>query len=411
MSRVLEAAVLAERDLGRHAAGGGLKEMTHRLALGPHHVPPIERGAEAFRMDRTRVGVDQPGAVELAQDPHDAAGAMHVLHVDVALGRRHLAQARHAARQPVDVGHGERHLALVGGGQEVEHRIGRPAHGDVERHGVLEGCEVRDGAGQDRHVVLLVVPTGHVDDEMAGLDEEAPAVGMGGERGAVARQGEAEGLGEAVHGIGREHARAGPAGRAGRTFDDFDLFVGHVVVGRRHHGVDEVERLDLAAEVHLAGLHRAARHEDGRHVEAQARHQHAGRDLVAVGDAHHGVGAMRVDHIFDAVGDDLATGQAVQHAVMAHRDAVVDCDRVELLGDATRGFDLAGHELAEVLEMDVARHELGETVDDRDDRLAEIAVLHSRGAPQAPGAGHVAAMGRRTGSIGGHRMVPDFGWS
>ena len=135
----LEAAVLAERDLGRHAAGRSLEEIPHRLALGPHHVPTVKRGAEAFRMNRTRVGVDQPGAVELAQDPHDAAGAMHVLHVDVALGGRHLAETRHAARQPVDVGHGERHLALMGRGQEVQHRVGRPAHGDVERHGVLEG--------------------------------------------------------------------------------------------------------------------------------------------------------------------------------------------------------------------------------------------------------------------------------
>jgi hypothetical protein len=30
--------------------------------------------------------VDQPGAVELAEDRHDAAGAVHVLHVHVGLG-------------------------------------------------------------------------------------------------------------------------------------------------------------------------------------------------------------------------------------------------------------------------------------------------------------------------------------
>jgi hypothetical protein len=28
------------------------------------------------------------------------------------------------------------------GGQDVQHRVGRAAHGDVERHGVLEGLLV-----------------------------------------------------------------------------------------------------------------------------------------------------------------------------------------------------------------------------------------------------------------------------
>src|SRR3546814_5142298 len=39
--------------------------------------------------------------------------------------------------------------------------------------------------------------------------------------------------------------------------------------------------------------------EDGGNVDAQRRHQHARRDLVAVGDTDHRIGAMRVDHIFD----------------------------------------------------------------------------------------------------------------
>ncbi len=78
---------------------------------------------------------------------------------------------------------------------------------------------------------------------------------------------------------------------------------------------------------------------------------------------------------------------------MAHRDAVVDRDRVELLGDAAGRLDLARNQLAEILQMDVAGHELGERVDHRDDRLAEIAILHAGGAPQAAGAGHVAAVG------------------
>ena len=121
-------------------------------------------------------------------------------------------------------------------------------------------------------------------------------------------------------------------------------------------------------------------------VEAQRRHQHARRDLVAVRDADERVGAMGVGHVFDAVGDHLARGQRIEHAVVAHGDAVVDRDGVELLGDAARRLDLARDELAEVLEMDVAGHELGEGIGDGDDRLAEVAVLHAGGAPEAAGA-------------------------
>jgi len=78
---------------------------------------------------------------------------------------------------------------------------------------------------------------------------------------------------------------------------------------------------------------------------------------------------------------------------MAHGDAVIDRDGVELLGDAARLFHLARDHLAKVFEVHVTRHELGEGIHDGDDRLAEIAIRHASGAPQATSAGHVAAVG------------------
>src|SRR5690606_2766861 len=109
----------------------------------------------------------------------------------------------------------------------------------------------------------------------------------------------------------------------------------------------------------FAGLHGAAGDEDDGDVEAHGGHQHARGDLVAVGDADHGVGAVRVDHVLDRVGDDVAAGQRVEHAVVAHGDAVVHGDGVEFLGNATGRFDLAGNELAQVFEVHVTGHELG----------------------------------------------------
>ena len=92
-------------------------------------------------------------------------------------------------------------------------------------------------------------------------------------------------------------------------------------------------------------------------------------------------GAMGVDHVFDRVGDEIARGQAVEHAVVPHGDAVIDGDGVEFAGHASSGLDLGGHQSPEVAQMHVPWDELGERVGDGDDRLVEIRLAHARGAP------------------------------
>ncbi len=149
----------------------------------------------------------------------------------------------------------------------------------------------------------------------------------------------------------------------------------------------------MAGQFGLAGFHRAAGDEHHRDIQAQGSHQHAGGDLVAVGDADNGVGAVGIDHVLDRVGDDFAAGQRIEHAVVTHGDTVVDCDGVEFLGDTAGLLDFPRDQLAQILQVNVARHELGEGVGDGDDRLLEVFVLHAGSAPQGAGAGHVAAEG------------------
>ena len=166
----------------------------------------------------------------------------------------------------------------------------------------------------------------------------------------------------------------------------------------RGHRVDQVEfRVDEALDRDgLAGLHRAAGDEDDRDVQPQRGEQHARGDLVTVGDADQGVRAVRVDHVLDGVGDQLAAGQRIEHAAVAHRDAVVHGDRVELASHPAGLGDGVRDEAAHVPEMDMTGYELGETVGDRDDRLAEVVVGHAGRAPQGAGAGHGATVGRGT---------------
>ena len=102
---------------------------------------------------------------------------------------------------------------------------------------------------------------------------------------------------------------------------------------------------------------------------------------------------MGVDHIFCAVGNDLAAGKRVEHAIVAHSDAVIHGDCVKFLRDTACLFDFARDELTQVLEVHVTRDELGEGVYDSDDGLAEIVVFHACGAPEAAGSCHVAAVG------------------
>src|SRR3546814_10390855 len=78
------------------AAGGGAEEVADLLAIGAADVPAVERVAQRRRMDGRQGRVDQPGAFQLAQDRHDAARAMDVLHMHVILGRGDLAEAGNA---------------------------------------------------------------------------------------------------------------------------------------------------------------------------------------------------------------------------------------------------------------------------------------------------------------------------
>src|SRR5690606_18708224 len=119
--------------------------------------------------------------------------------------------------------------------------------------------------------------------------------------------------------------------------------VAHGRVRRHHHGVDQVEL--VVRQLRLAGLHRAAGDEYHGNVEPHRRHQHPGGDLVAVGNAHQGVGAVGVDHVLHRVGDDVPGGQRVEHAVVTHGDAVIHRDGIEFATHAAGLGDLLGHQL------------------------------------------------------------------
>ena len=317
---------------GAEAAGRRAAEQVQSLV---RHL--VRQDGEAFdflskghAVHPVKAGVDQAGQGQFAEDGDDAAGAVHVLDMVFRSVGRHLADAGHPAGKRVDVGHGEVYAGFLRDGKQVQDRVGGAAHRDIERHCVEEGSAGGDAAGQDALISVPVVFPGVFHDERGGLPEQFRAVAVGRQDRSVARKGQPDGLGQAVHRIGGEHARAAAAAGTGTGLDLRHLIVRQGGVGGQDHRVDQVQ----FAVSHDAGFHRSSGDEDRRDVEAHRGHQHAGRDLVTVADADHGVGFVGVHHILHAVGDDFPGGERIEHAVMPHRDAVINGDGVEFGGKA-----------------------------------------------------------------------------
>ena len=192
-------AVLAERDLCRYTAGTGQVALTGRGLVVTYHVPGIQSRAHGGAVHRVTVAVDQPAAIEFGEDADHAARTVHVFHVVLLGGRRDLAQVRHPPTHAIDVGHREIHRALVRCGQQVQHGIGRAAHGDIQRDRILEGLEGGDAARQYTRVVLLVVTFCQFHHKAPGLEEQVPALGVGRQQRAIARKRQPQRLGQAVH--------------------------------------------------------------------------------------------------------------------------------------------------------------------------------------------------------------------
>ena len=191
---------------------------------------------------------------------------------------------------------------LHGDGGEVQDRVRGAAEGHVALHGVVDG-------GLAHEVAELDALLEELHDLHAGVLGQAQALGVDGGDGAVTGKRDAQRLAEAVHGVRGEHAGAGAAGGAGGLLVVLELVLGHGAGLDLARAVEErvqVGRGAGSAAGLVAGEHGAARDEDGGDVHAQGAQDHAGDDLVAVGDADGRVEGVALDGALEAVGDRLA---------------------------------------------------------------------------------------------------------
>ena len=270
----------------------------------------------------------------------------------------------------------------------MQYGVGAGTHGYVQSHGIHESLTSGYAAGQNALVAVLVVCKGILHYLSGSILEELYAIGMCGQDGAIAGQRQAYALGEVVHGVGGEHAATASASGACTVFHLCQLLVANGLVGTLHHGGNQVEVLALV----LASLHRTAAHEHRGDVQSHGSHQHAGGYLVAIGDANHGICLVGVAHVLHAVCYDVAAGQGVEHAVMAHGNTVVYGYGIELCGIASHALYLGLHYLTNLVQMCVTRHKLCEGVHYGYDGLAKHLSLHAVCHPQGSCAGHAATL-------------------
>ena len=133
----------------------------------------------------------------------------------------------------------------------------------------------------------------------------------------------------------------------------------------------------------MAGEHRTAGDEHRRDVHAQRAEQHAGDDLVAVGDAHGRVEGVALDGALEAVGDGFARHERVVHAVVVHGDAVAHADGGDLEGHAASHVDAGLHGFADLIEVVVTGDDVVAGVEHRDKRALQFLVGQAVGLEQA----------------------------
>ena len=187
------------------------------------------------------IPMNQSASVQLPQNPHDATGAMHILHViNLGIGR-HLHQVRHFTGNAVNVRHGEIHLTLLRYGQQVQHRVGGPTHGHIQRHGVFKGLKGGDAARQDRLVILLVVAFGDLHNLPSRPLKQLAPILMSGQHGTIARQSQPQSLHQTVHRVGGEHAGAGTTRRTSTFLHLLHGLIRAVIISSHDHGIHQIQ--------------------------------------------------------------------------------------------------------------------------------------------------------------------------
>ena len=128
------------------------------------------------------------------------------------------------------------------------------------------------------------------------------------------RQRKTDRFGDAGHRVGGELAAAGACAGTRVTLELVEIARRHLAGGELADAFEDIDDGDVLA-LELARHDRAAIEEHARHVQTQHRHHHAGKRLVAAGNADQRVVAMAAHREFDGVRNHLARDERRLHAL------------------------------------------------------------------------------------------------
>ncbi len=185
----------------------------------------------------------------------------------------------------------------------MDHRIGRAADGQQNAERILDRIFVDQRRGRERRADQL-------DRRGAGRFRGAQAVGVHGGNRRGAGQAQTERFGEASHGGGGAHHRAGPRRHRELAFD-FRNLVRFDIAGAVAR--PEAAAIGAGAEPLAAiasGHHRPGDERDGRTVGGHRAHQLRRHRLVAAAHQHDGVHRLRPDHLLGVDRHQIAVFEA-----------------------------------------------------------------------------------------------------
>ena len=259
------------------------------------------------------------------------------------------------------MGHGRQVQATVGGSAGRRHddsRVLKGLSGDDVAGSQLFGDQPHNGLAR-RHRIGIA---GQIGRRQRGRQ----------------RQGQADRFRHARHGVGCELAAARTIRRTGVLLQRAKVLQAHPA-GRVHADTFEhVHDGDIPA-LPLPGQDRAAVEKHRRHIQAQHRHHHARKRLVAAGQAHQGIIAVATHGQLNRVGDQVAADQRRAHPLMAHRDAIGDGDGAELARRSTGLLDAFRHRMRLTHQRGVAGCCLVPAGRDADERLGDLATAKAHG--------------------------------
>ena len=311
--------------------------------------------------------------LQLAHQRADAAGGEEILHVAGA-DRLQVHQHRRGVGQLVELLQRHRNAGAAGNRRQMDDGVGGAADRQQHAQRVLHRFLVDDLVGRE-------LGADQLDRGGAGRFRRAQSVGMHGRDGGGAGQDHAERFGEASHGRGGAHHRAGAGGGGEPRFNFGDFlvvdFAGAVLR-------PEAAAIGAGAEplaVIAAGHHRARHQHDRRAAGRYRAHQLRWHGLVATAHQHHRVHRLRAHHLLGVHRHQIAefhAGRIEEH--LAERDGG------KLDRQRAGGKHPAFHRVEQFRKMAVAIVEAGRGIGDADHRLfqhgAGIAHRQRKGAPQ-----------------------------